>query len=77
MPPPRLPALRPKDILRALERAGFFVHHTTGSHVQLKHPTKPGLRVTVPAHTYDVPRGTLQNILRQAELTAEEFQKLL
>ena len=74
---PRLPALKPRQIIRALESAGFFVHHQTGSHVQLKHRAKPGLRVTVPAHTVDVPRHVVQSILRQAEMSTDDFLKLL
>jgi predicted RNA binding protein YcfA (HicA-like mRNA interferase family) len=46
----RLPALKPKDILRLLEREGFFVHHVSGSHYVLKHPHKRHLRVTRPWH---------------------------
>lgn len=37
----RLPAVKPKEVLRALGRAGFFIHHTSGSHHVLKHPEKP------------------------------------
>jgi predicted RNA binding protein YcfA (HicA-like mRNA interferase family) len=44
----RLPALKPKDVLRALECAGFKVHHVTGSHYILRHPQKSGVRVTLP-----------------------------
>lgn len=73
----QLPVLRAKEIVQALERAGFYIHHTTGSHVQLKHPQKPGLRVTVPYHPGDVPRGILHAILRQAGLSREEFVRLL
>jgi hypothetical protein len=41
----RLPAVKPKkEVVRALERAGFFIHHTTGSHYFLKHPDRPRLR---------------------------------
>ena len=35
----RLPALKPKEVIRALERAGFFIHHTSGSHRILNTPT--------------------------------------
>jgi len=35
-------------VLRALQKAGFEIHHQSGSHAQLKHPGKPQLRVTVP-----------------------------
>ena len=40
----RLPVVRPKAVIRALERAGFFIHHTSGSHHILKHPEHPELR---------------------------------
>jgi predicted RNA binding protein YcfA (HicA-like mRNA interferase family) len=46
----RLPGLKPEDVLRALERAGFVVHHVTGSHYILKHSGKTGVRVTLPWH---------------------------
>lgn len=73
----RLPAFRPKDVLRVLERAGFEVHHITGSHYILKHPAKTGLRVTLPWHNRDLKRGTLRSIIEQAGYTADEFGELL
>ncbi len=73
----RLPAVKPKAVLRALVRAGFFVHHTSGSHYVLKHPEKPHLRVTVPYHNKDLKRGTLASIIAQAGFTPEEFLDLL
>jgi len=73
----RLPALKPKQVLRALGQAGFFIHHTSGSHQVLKHPGKPHLRVTVPFHNKDLKRRTLASIIEQAGLTADEFADLL
>ena len=73
----RLPAAKPKEFLRALGRAGFIVHHTSGSHHVLKHPAKPHLRVTVPYYNKDLKRGTLAAIISQAGLSVEEFVKLL
>ena len=72
-----LPAIEPKRLIRALERAGFSVHRVTGSHYILKHPAKPSLRVTVPFHNRDLKRGTLQSIVKQAGFTNEEFLNLL
>lgn len=73
-----LPVLKPRLILRALLRAGFYVHHRSGSHAQLRHVSKPHLRVTVPRHDrFDLPRSVLRSILRQAELTVEDFLELL
>ena len=57
---PRLPALKSRVVIRALERAGFFLHHATGSHQILKHPDRPAARVTVPLHNRDLKRGTLR-----------------
>jgi predicted RNA binding protein YcfA (HicA-like mRNA interferase family) len=73
----QLPALKPKDVLRALNRAGFFVHHVTGSHYFFKHPGKPTLRVTLPWHNKDLKRGTLASIIRQAGYTIDEFVEFL
>jgi predicted RNA binding protein YcfA (HicA-like mRNA interferase family) len=74
---PVLPVLKAREVVAALERAGFFIHHSTGSHVQLKHPDHPELRITVPYHSGDVPHGTLRSIIRQAGLTVEQFSALL
>jgi len=75
---PRLPVLKPKEVLKALLKAGFELHHQTGSHAQLRHPGKPHLRVTVPRHDrFDLPLPVLKSILRQAELSVEEFLEFL
>jgi predicted RNA binding protein YcfA (HicA-like mRNA interferase family) len=70
----KLPALKPKMVIRALERGGFYVHHVTGSHYVLK---KAGLRVTVPYHGRDLKPRTLASIIEQSGLTAEEFLELI
>jgi predicted RNA binding protein YcfA (HicA-like mRNA interferase family) len=72
-----LPPLTPKKVIRALERGGFYVHHTTGSHYALRHPTNPAIRVTVPYHNKDLKRSTLRSIVKQSGLTIEEFLNLL
>ena len=72
-----LPALKPKDVLRVLIRAGFFIHHTTGSHHVLKHPDQPARRVTLAWHNKDLKRRTLKSIVEQSGYTVEEFLGLL
>ena len=72
-----LPALKPAKVIRALQRAGFYIHHVKGSHHYLKHPDKPELRVTVPVHGSDLKRRTLASIIEQAGLSIEEFVELL
>jgi predicted RNA binding protein YcfA (HicA-like mRNA interferase family) len=70
----RLPALKPKMVIRALQRGGFYVHHVAGSHYFLK---KDGRRVTVPYHNKDLKPRTLASIVEQSGLTVEEFLDLL
>lgn len=73
----RLPVVKPREVLRALQRTGFFIHHSTGSHHILKHPDKPDLRVTLAMHNKDLKRKTLASIIEQAGYTVEEFNGLL
>jgi predicted RNA binding protein YcfA (HicA-like mRNA interferase family) len=74
---PRLPGLSARQVLRALQDAGFYIHHQTGSHATLKHPEDPARRVTIPVHSRDLPRGTVMAIIKQAGMTTEEFLKHL
>jgi len=73
----RLPALTPAKVRRALERAGFFVHHVKGSHYILKHPDRPELRITLPFHGGDLKRRTLMSIVDQSGLSLDDFLELL
>ncbi len=73
----RLPTCTAKQVLSALQKAGWYIHHTAGSHHLLRHPDKPGHRVLVAFHSRDLPRPTLRLILNQAGLTGEEFRRLL
>ncbi len=69
--------LTPRETIRALKRAGFVVHRTTGSHYILKHAQSPRIRVTVAYHPKDLKRSALRSIIRQTGLTADEFLDLL
>jgi predicted RNA binding protein YcfA (HicA-like mRNA interferase family) len=62
-----------RDLIRILERDGWYKVAQKGSHQQFKHATKRG-RVTVAGKPgQDIPTGTLRSILRQAGLTPEDF----
>lgn len=51
-----------------VEDDGWFPVRTRGSHRHFKHPIKPGL-VTIAGHPgVDMPKGTLNSILKQAGL---------
>jgi predicted RNA binding protein YcfA (HicA-like mRNA interferase family) len=51
-------------IIKLLHKDGWFKVDQSGSHIQLKHPSKKG-RVTVPHPKKDIPVGTLKSIERQ------------
>ena len=60
--------MKVREVIRMLERDGWVLVVTRGSHRQLKHPTKPG-RVTVSGNLGDdMPKGTFASIKRQAGL---------
>lgn len=71
-----LPPLKPQEVVRVLQRAGFVVVRQRGSHIHMKHPQEPGRRVTIPYHRRDLAPKTIASIIRQAGLTVEEFLKL-
>jgi len=74
---PKLPRIPSTLLLKPLTRAGFYKLHQTGSHIQLRHPHKTHLRITIPFKRKDLAPKTLKTIIRQADLSVEEFIKLL
>ncbi len=57
-----------RDLLKDLNDDGWVQVRQKGSHVQLKHPEKPGL-ITVPHPKRELPRGTAASIYKRAGLT--------
>ncbi|MCL4390243.1 MAG: type II toxin-antitoxin system HicA family toxin [Patescibacteria group bacterium] len=72
---PRLPQIKPRDVEKVLLKKGFSPRPTKSSHVVFVHPN--GQRTVVPAHNRPVSTGTLRAILRQSDITVEDFLKLL
>jgi predicted RNA binding protein YcfA (HicA-like mRNA interferase family) len=71
-----LPALRPREVVRFLEKAGFVAWRQKGSHLTL-YRASDRRALTVPIHfSKTVPKGTLHAIIKQAGLTIEEFLNL-
>ena len=72
----RLPRIKGNQLVRSLERAGFQVDRTRGSHVFLKHPD--GRVTTIPVHSGEtIGPGLLRSILRDVELSVEKLVELL
>lgn len=72
----KLPRVTAADVIRVIEGAGFSLVRQSGSHKIFKN--KEGKRTTVPFHSGRVlhPK-VLKSILRDANLTVEEFQARL
>jgi predicted RNA binding protein YcfA (HicA-like mRNA interferase family) len=54
-------------LIKLLEADGWILQSVKGSHHHFKHSIKPG-KVTVPHPKKDLPKGTVNAILKQAEL---------
>ena len=73
---PKLPRVTADKVIRVLERIGFFLARQSGSHKIYKN--REGKRVTVPYHSgKTLHPKVLKSILRDANLSVEEFLKLL
>jgi len=68
---PKLPQIKPKEVEKILLKLGFIPRQGKGSHVVFKHPD--GRRTVIPAHKHPIRTGTFRAILRQIDLSIEEF----
>lgn len=75
MPGGRLPKVGWREVLKALDKAGFYVTHQRGSHIYLTDSERRH-KITVPRHD-PIMTGTLLSIIEQSGLTREEFIDLL
>lgn len=64
--------MKVREIIKLIEQDGWYHVDTKGSHRQYKHPTKRG-RVTIAGHPNDdLAPGTLNSVLKQAQLKEEK-----
>lgn len=60
--------MKVRELIRTVEKDGWYLVKTRGSHRQFKHPTKSG-KVTVAGKPgVEIPPGTLNAVLKQAGL---------
>jgi predicted RNA binding protein YcfA (HicA-like mRNA interferase family) len=71
----KLPVIKPRECIKALESIGFRVDRQHGSHIIMRRDD-PYAQVIVPNHP-EIHRGTLRTIIRDAGLTVDEFVNLL
>ncbi len=74
----RLRQVKPKDLLRALLKAGFTIKRKKGSHVFLEFMSEDEVHLTsISIHNEPIPKGTLKAIVKQAGISEDELIKLL
>jgi predicted RNA binding protein YcfA (HicA-like mRNA interferase family) len=72
---PKLPIISGDKAVQVLEKIGFRKSRQTGSHVILKRLTSEGEIVCVVPRHRELKIGTLRGVLRQAEISPDEFIK--
>jgi len=71
----KLPSISGKNCVKALQKVGFYLKRRESSHVILRRDN-PFAQVVVPDHQ-ELAKGTLRAILRDVDLSVEEFIQLL
>lgn len=70
---PKALIFSPKKLIKILLKKDFYIHHQTGSHINLRNYTKENLHVVIPYHNRDLALKTLKSILFQADLTEKDL----
>ena len=72
----RLPAITSRQLISVLEKAGWRLHRTKGSHHHFVHPDRAVI-ITAPVHGGDLKRGLVAGILKDAGISREDLLRLL
>jgi predicted RNA binding protein YcfA (HicA-like mRNA interferase family) len=72
----RLPAVKPREVIKFLERNGFVLDRVSGSYFIFYHPNTTR-RAVEPRHSREIPKGTLLSLLREAGFTRGELVDFL
>jgi predicted RNA binding protein YcfA (HicA-like mRNA interferase family) len=72
----KLPRLTARELIRVLERKGWELDRSRGSHHVYVHPSTHRT-LTVPVARRVMSIGTLSRLLKDAEISREELRKLL
>jgi predicted RNA binding protein YcfA (HicA-like mRNA interferase family) len=67
----KLPRISGRDCVKVLEKMGFYFKRREGSHIIMRRD-KPFAQIVVPDHN-ELDKGTLRSIIRQADISVEEF----
>jgi predicted RNA binding protein YcfA (HicA-like mRNA interferase family) len=73
----KVPSVPFEIVISVLKRSGWVVVRQRGSHIRLqKHTMEETLKITIPAHR-PIKRSTLAHILKQAQMTVDDFVELM
>ena len=68
---PKLPVVRPRDLVKILQRHGFVPQRQKGSHLIMINSHNK--LVVIPMHNKPLKKGTLKSILRQSEIRPQDL----
>ncbi len=63
------------EIIKVLQKRGFIYISQKSSHSKFRKTGSPNLTAIVPAGKREIPFGTFKSILRQANLTEDDFRQ--
>lgn len=66
-----------EKMVKILEKVSFLKVSQKGSHIKLKRKTKSGTIIIIVPNHKELTPGTLRNIIKTANLTLENFDKLM
>jgi len=73
----KLPVISDKEAVKAFEKLGYAPVRQTGSHIRMKHLSYASKTpISIPSHKV-LGKGLLRKFLRDADITVEEFIKLI
>ena len=72
----KLPSIKPKDMIKILEKLGFYKFRQKGSHIIMIKDDNEVFQPVIPMHSKELKKGTLLSIIRQTGLTKNEFLEL-
>ena len=73
----KLPDITGKQTIKALKKAGWKVKSRKGSHAKLIKTGCSHFLIVTEHGNKTIPKGTLSNIIKDSDMTIEEFMKLL
>ena len=71
----KLPVVSGREFVKRLKKKGYNFVHQEGSHMIIRLKTSPYTKLSVPNHK-ELDRGLLRSLLRDADITVDEFTRL-